>query len=123
MKKIPFTKKYLIMKEARHISVDDILYSEWLDNDTWVCWGIPWIPKLSKLRQMLDDLYDLPEDTESENGIIMIEYHADKKRFWYGLAFEDETITITGLLSSNKLNHTILKQILKPVRNVQKIFA
>ena len=41
MKKIPFTKKYLIMKEARHISADDILYSEWLDNDTWVCWVFP----------------------------------------------------------------------------------
>lgn len=124
MKKIPFFKKLQLWQEAQYISAEDISYSEWLDNDTWVCWGISWTPKLAKLRAILDDLFDLPEDTESENGIIMIEYHADKRKFWYGLAFEDETITITKLVSSRKLNNMILKQILFPVKNgARKIYV
>lgn len=112
MKKISFITKMRLRHEAKNISSEDITYSEWLDKDTWVCWGIQWTPKLNVLRSLLDEIFNLPEDITSGDGIIMMEYHLDEKKFWYGLVFDDETITITNLISSEQLNQMILRYIL-----------
>lgn len=109
MKKILYFTKLKIQKELKHITYNDIINgSEWLDKDTWICWGILWKPHLYKLRKLLDKIYELPKDINADEGKIMIEYHEDDKTFWYGLFFDDETINITSLFSTKYLNNLII---------------
>lgn len=110
MKKVSYFKKKKIQKELEKITYDDIKKGEdWLDKDTWICWGILWKPHLLELRKLLDELFDLPKDIESDEGKIMIEWHEDDNEFWYGIFFEDDNITVTDLLSCKHLNELVLK--------------
>ena len=108
--KISYFKKKRVQKELEKITYEDIKRgADWLDKDTWICWGILWKPHLYNLRKLLDELFELPEDIESDDGKIMIEYHEDDDTFWYGIFFEDDTITVTELFSCKYLNDLVFK--------------
>ena len=109
MKKISFLQKRKLHQELEKITAEDIKRGQdWLDKDTWICWGILWRSELLALREMLDKLFDLPDDINSDEGKIMIEYHEDDRTYWYGIYFEDDTITVTDLFSCKYLNDLVL---------------